>query len=50
MLKQLLTGPCDENFIVLEPGEELSIDNFCLVMQGSVSGLSLSGFGKGITR
>ncbi|MDN5376300.1 MAG: hypothetical protein PWQ39_1340 [Thermacetogenium sp.] len=47
MLKQLLTGPWDENFIVLEPGEELSMDYFRIDMKDSLSNLSLFGFGKG---
>jgi hypothetical protein len=47
MLKQLLTGPWDENFIVLEPGEKLSMDYFRIDMKDSLSNLSLFGFGKG---
>lgn len=28
LMKQLLTGPWDENFVVVEPGEEISLDHF----------------------
>lgn len=47
LLKQLLTGPWDDNFVVLEPGEELSLDYFRLDIKDSLSSLSLFGFGKG---
>lgn len=47
LLKQLLTGPWDENFIVLEPGEELTMDYFRIEVKDSLSDLSWFGFGKG---
>ncbi len=46
-LRRLLTGPWDEDFVVLEPGEALSFEDFMLDVSESMSSLSLFGFGKG---
>ncbi|NPV58139.1 MAG: DUF1638 domain-containing protein [Actinobacteria bacterium] len=46
-LRRLLTGPWNEDFVVLEPGGTLTFEDFMLDVSESISGLSLFGFGKG---
>lgn len=46
LLKKLLTGPWDDDFIVLPPGKELSLDDFRLDVASSLSNLTLFGFGR----
>lgn len=46
-LRKLLTGPWDEDFVVLEPGGVLSFEDFMLDVSESLFNLSLTGFGKG---
>jgi hypothetical protein len=49
-LKKLLTGPWDDDFIILQPGEELSLDDFRMDLTASVSSMTMFGFGKGDSR
>jgi hypothetical protein len=46
-IKQLLTGPWDESFVVVEPGGKLTFEDFMLDVSESLSNFSLTGFGKG---
>ncbi len=47
LLKKLLTGPWDDDFIVLPPGKKLSLDNFRVDITSSLSNFALFGFGMG---
>lgn len=48
-IRRLLTGPWDDDFVVLEPGGSLTFEDFMLDVSDSLSNLSLLGFGKGGT-
>jgi len=50
LLKKLLTGPWDDDFVVLQPGDPLSMNNFRMDLLDSAANLNLFGFGKGSER
>lgn len=47
LLKRLLTGPWDDDFVVLPPGKVLSLDDFRVDVTHSLADLALFGFGRG---
>ncbi|HHV35462.1 MAG TPA: DUF1638 domain-containing protein [Syntrophomonadaceae bacterium] len=46
LLKKLLSGPWDDDFVILQPGEALSMDDFRMDLTNSTSNLNLFGFGR----
>ena len=45
LLQKLLTGPWDDDFVVLQSGTALSMNNFRMDLTDSASNLNLFGFG-----
>lgn len=46
LLKKLLTGPWDEDFVILQPGTALSMNDFRMDLTDSASNLNFFGFGR----
>ncbi len=43
----MLTGPWDEDFIILQPGERLALEDFRLDLSNNSTSLSMLGLGRG---
>lgn len=46
-IKRLLTGPWEDDFVIVEPGGELTFEDFMLDVSESLSNFSLTGFARG---